>query len=188
MQRKFTIKQWPGPAILQRIKDKPYWERSERSQYILDLHEDGMRTCNGCGCEMPDVTLGHLVDTRSRHYGAYCGDCLPEADKRVKSTRLEAVKRYSKANPEKLKANWHRRRARKLGALGSYTPEQLQARFDYYGNRCIYCGDQDTKLTIEHLIPLSRGGTNWPSNLAPSCKSCNCKKHTKTHKEYMRDL
>jgi 5-methylcytosine-specific restriction endonuclease McrA len=39
-------------------------------------------------------------------------------------------------------------------------------------------------LSIEHRIPLSRGGSNWPANLAPACKTCNSSKGTKTEKEY----
>jgi HNH endonuclease len=31
----------------------------------------------------------------------------------------------------------------------------------------------DRLLTVEHLVPLSRGGTNAPENLAPACAACN---------------
>lgn len=37
---------------------------------------------------------------------------------------------------------------------------------------------------IEHKTPLSRGGTNKKSNLAISCRSCNCSKGKKTEREY----
>jgi 5-methylcytosine-specific restriction endonuclease McrA len=63
-------------------------------------------------------------------------------------------------------------------APGSYTVEQLQARIDLYGRRCYLCGcDWDALVPkekhIEHVIPLSRGGTNWPANLRPACGRCN---------------
>ncbi len=100
---------------------------------------------------------------------------------------------YKKANPEKNRASEQRRRARKANAKGTFTADDWKARLAYHGYKCIYCGIEkaDTKekyLTMEHLIPLSRGGTNYPSNLAPSCKSCNCKKHTKTHFEFIEYL
>ena len=44
------------------------------------------------------------------------------------------------------------------------------------------------KDTIDHKIPLSRGGTNQYNNLAISCRSCNCKKNARTLKEYRRIL
>tara|TARA_B100000945_G_scaffold279142_1_gene245368 strand:+ start:2806 stop:3099 length:294 start_codon:yes stop_codon:yes gene_type:complete len=42
-------------------------------------------------------------------------------------------------------------------------------------NKCFYC-ETDTparKLTMDHLVPLSRGGRSIKSNLVPCCKSCN---------------
>lgn len=40
------------------------------------------------------------------------------------------------------------------------------------------------KDTLEHKIPLSRGGTNEYNNLGIACQSCNCKKHNKTEEEF----
>lgn len=42
--------------------------------------------------------------------------------------------------------------------------------------------------TIEHKIPLVRGGLNIIENLAVAHRSCNCKKHTKTDSEYRESL
>jgi 5-methylcytosine-specific restriction endonuclease McrA len=39
------------------------------------------------------------------------------------------------------------------------------------------------ELTVDHVIPLSVGGTNWLKNLQPLCSSCNSSKHTK-HIDY----
>lgn len=50
-------------------------------------------------------------------------------------------------------------------------------------NICQYCGIKDSKLTIDHIIPLSRGGkTNW-ENCVASCKKCNNMKDRRTPKE-----
>lgn len=73
--------------------------------------------------------------------------------------------------------------SRKNGAVGTATEEQIKSRLDYHGNRCIYCG-RDGPMEIEHMIPLSRGGTNWPANLAPACRSCNSSKRSKTFFEF----
>lgn len=54
--------------------------------------------------------------------------------------------------------------------------EQLCAR---YNHRCLCCGEQKP-LTADHVMPLSRGGSNTIDNLQPLCLLCNDRKHTKT--------
>ena len=43
------------------------------------------------------------------------------------------------------------------------------------GLRCERCGST-TDLTKDHVVPLSRGGTNHPSNLRTLCRACNSRK------------
>ena len=43
------------------------------------------------------------------------------------------------------------------------------------GHRCLTCGSQED-LTIDHIIPRSRGGDNSESNLQTLCQSCNSRK------------
>jgi 5-methylcytosine-specific restriction endonuclease McrA len=61
---------------------------------------------------------------------------------------------------------------------GQASPEQIRARIDYYGGRCWMCGSPEAD-TLDHVIPLARGGTNWPANLRPACRSCNSRKHAR---------
>ncbi|UBM57285.1 HNH endonuclease [Marinilongibacter aquaticus] len=50
------------------------------------------------------------------------------------------------------------------------------------GNRCVYCGT-NRNLTLDHVIPKSRGGkTNW-DNLVSACKHCNGRKGDYTPEE-----
>lgn len=81
----------------------------------------------------------------------------------------------------------HRRRIRKQGCSGDCTYKQAMLRVEYHGWRCLYCKKILTlsTLTLDHLIPITRGGSNWPSNIAPACKSCNSKKRTRTYSEYV---
>ena len=47
------------------------------------------------------------------------------------------------------------------------------------GFKCIYCktiGTQKNYLTVDHIFPLSKGGTNRQKNIACSCRECNQKK------------
>lgn len=64
--------------------------------------------------------------------------------------------------------------ARRKGATGTATASQIAARVAMFGGKCWLC--RATADTIDHVIPIARGGTNWPANLRPACKSCNCAK------------
>lgn len=79
-----------------------------------------------------------------------------------------------------------RRIARQKESSGSFTGKQFKEKCEYYGWRCYLCGVELTPKTVhqEHRIPLSRGGSNWIANIAPSCGRCNCRKWNRTEKEY----
>lgn len=49
-----------------------------------------------------------------------------------------------------------------------------------YNFKCVHCGERDIKkLTIDHIEPISKGGTDELCNLQILCKSCNSKKGAK---------
>lgn len=50
------------------------------------------------------------------------------------------------------------------------------------GHQCVYCGSTKN-LTLDHVMPKSRGGTNDWTNLVTSCFKCNLKKSNKTPEE-----
>jgi 5-methylcytosine-specific restriction endonuclease McrA len=55
---------------------------------------------------------------------------------------------------------------------------------------CVYCGIKVCRAvppTIDHKIPLSRGGTNVLDNLTIACRSCNARKGTKTYLEFQAE-
>jgi len=113
----------------------------------------------------------------------------------VKCAKAQAERKaWALENPDKHRAsirNWHathrdhvRTYARKHSALrrhrvGNFTHEQWVARFKFYGERCAYCLKALTlkSATIDHIIPIIKGGTNWASNLAPACRPCNVRKN-----------
>ncbi|HAR41361.1 MAG TPA: HNH endonuclease [Bdellovibrionales bacterium] len=47
---------------------------------------------------------------------------------------------------------------------------------------CHYCGQKFTsrELTMDHIVPLARGGTSTRGNIVPACRECNQKKHLHT--------
>jgi hypothetical protein len=49
-----------------------------------------------------------------------------------------------------------------------------------FDNRCCYCGNRHDKIGIDHVVPVSKKGTNALRNLAPACGRCNRHKYNKT--------
>jgi CRISPR/Cas system Type II protein with McrA/HNH and RuvC-like nuclease domain len=56
--------------------------------------------------------------------------------------------------------------------------------------RCLYCGRylRSKGVTLDHVIPVSRGGTHDPDNLALACPLCNAAKRERTPLEWLADL
>ena len=51
---------------------------------------------------------------------------------------------------------------------------------------CVRCGATE-RLEVDHIVPVSRGGTNEIDNLQMLCKSCNASKRDKTMEEWIGD-
>lgn len=85
---------------------------------------------------------------------------------------------YQRTHPDICNASRHRYRTRKSKAGGEYTPQQWQELCEYYGQICLCCRKK-RKLTADHVIPVSRGGTSDIANIQPLCKPCNSKKGNK---------
>lgn len=49
--------------------------------------------------------------------------------------------------------------------------------------QCQYCGRTDTPLTLDHILPRSRGGESTWENLIAACPRCNSKKGDRTPRE-----
>lgn len=100
--------------------------------------------------------------------------------------REEVVKKsqaYRLANPDNAKLTTEQqrvktalRRGRKLNAAGKYTKDDITNQYRIQGGRCFYCSCDLTEYHVDHYIPLSRGGTNWPSNIVLACPQCNMAK------------
>jgi 5-methylcytosine-specific restriction endonuclease McrA len=80
-----------------------------------------------------------------------------------------------------------RGRARVQGSACSYTLDELNALFIEQNGRCFYCGEVLVGTPhIEHMIPISRGGSNYIENIVLSCPPCNLRKYTKTSEEFLQ--
>lgn len=86
---------------------------------------------------------------------------------------------------EKIRVKIRRRRARVRGSTRHHTVEDVRIAMEIQQGRCFYCDtDVSTKFTVDHLIPLVRGGSDGPENIVIACANCNFRKADKTPEEF----
>lgn len=59
---------------------------------------------------------------------------------------------------------------------GEHSKEDWEKLCSFFDGICPRCGRKTDKFTKDHIIPLSRGGTNSLDNLQPLCQRCNVQK------------
>jgi 5-methylcytosine-specific restriction endonuclease McrA len=96
----------------------------------------------------------------------------PEAEK-------ARYKKYYETHKHEIVENGRRRRTRLLAApTFKVTSREWNRLCSRYRNCCAYCGDK-TRLTMDHVVPLIRGGYHGIGNLLPACPRCNSSKNKK---------
>ncbi|MNH04760.1 HNH endonuclease [compost metagenome] len=124
-----------------------------------------IRTCTACGEDKPitefpkngvDLTgaVRHRTDCKVC-YGISRKMSKKKHDKFVSSTKF------------------------RTGEDRTLTLEDWRAAMLYFRGGCAYCGvkqSRKTKLTKDHVVPVSKGGPTVRRNIIPACTSCNCSK------------
>lgn len=109
--------------------------------------------------------------------------CDKTKEKYYKNIEFEKsrVTLWKYTNPEKLK-NWNSTRYNNIsknndGTIGRTTLKHLLNNSD----KCIYCDKILTtkNKSIDHIVPVSKGGNHGLNNIIICCKTCNCKKGQK---------
>lgn len=125
-----------------------------------------------------------LENLRSRK--KYWADPVKESHRKRKARAenpekfRERNRKYAQNNQKKLNEKSHRRRALKAQARTFYVNKKEIMRL--YNSKCFYC--EKPSETMEHVIPLSRGGSHGIGNLVPCCGSCNYSKAGRTVMEW----
>lgn len=90
------------------------------------------------------------------------------------------------AHPENGREHSHRRRVRKAHAEGTHTRVDELEQLKRQKHKCYYCHKKivDGNWHIDHVVPLSRGGSDWPDNIVIACPYCNDSKGTKLPHEW----
>lgn len=96
--------------------------------------------------------------------------------KRNKEHHRQVMAEWGRNNPDKCRAIHHRRKARLLEVGGSFTGQEWVDLLEIYNNTCPCCGKRGVKLEVDHIVPISKGGSSNIDNIQPLCKSCNSTK------------
>jgi 5-methylcytosine-specific restriction endonuclease McrA len=145
--------------------------------------------CEYCGKQSSDKPSHYKLKKRHfcsmKCYSKFRKELLPFYEQHAyKGIRKEGEtkqiyhRNYCKNNPENISHLKARRYARERKAEGSHTLQQWKDLKEKHGNKCVSCGLKKT-LTKDHIVPLSKGGTDYIENIQPLCKNCNSKKHNK---------
>jgi 5-methylcytosine-specific restriction endonuclease McrA len=82
-------------------------------------------------------------------------------------------------------AKWQNRRARKRHASGTHTAADIAAQRTRQKGRCFWCQEKvGRSYHVDHVMPISRGGSNGPENIVIACASCNLSKGAKMPSEF----
>lgn len=131
----------------------------------------------------------HIVSLRNRRYRLLNPD---KNRQRITQWRYDnpdkarAISHRSyRANPKQKLVHNHRRRARLAAAEGTFTEAEVQQLYAEQGGKCFHCAcELNDVFDRDHWIPLSRGGSNWISNIRLLCDFCNSSKHNKLPHEW----
>lgn len=98
--------------------------------------------------------------------------------------RIAYAMDYARKNPHVGQAAKRKRKA-KLAVSGMFevTSRDWKRMVDRHGSTCFYCGRKGP-VTMDHVMPVSRGGTHSVGNLVPACANCNSSKRHRTVMEW----
>lgn len=141
--------------------------------------------CSGARVHAYYLANREKINARKRAYMQVYNRAHSDDQQTYHRARPEQAKRakqkYYQSHPDRFIVRNARSRARKYQAPGEFTVQEwqdLKARYNY---TCLCCGKQEPeiKLTPDHVIPFSKGGSNFIENIQPFCLSCNNKKFDK---------
>jgi len=83
-------------------------------------------------------------------------------------------------NPEQAAVTAATSKAKRRGAAGKFKKSDIVEIMRLQKGKCAYCRiGLKEKRDIDHIVPLSKGGTNERKNLQLLCRPCNQRKHAR---------
>jgi|694.fasta_scaffold41490_12 5-methylcytosine-specific restriction endonuclease McrA len=175
-----------------RIKGKTGFPLSEETKKKIGLANKGVWIKYNCDyCNQENEEKESHYKKKKRHfcnikcYGLFRKEKMHFTEqpsykgvRKIDDTKQIYHQNYCKKKPNIIAHLKARRYAKERNAEGKHTLEEWEMLKDSYGNACAFC-KKNIKLTKDHIIPLSKNGTDYIENIQPLCHSCNSKKHNK---------
>lgn len=102
----------------------------------------------------------------------------------TREKRTERAKVWNQNNKLKYQNNVRTSHLKRKAILNSQTfvisERELKA---LYASACAFCSSKDD-ITMDHIIPISRGGNHSIGNIQPLCRKCNSRKKARLVSEY----
>lgn len=146
-----------------------------------------VKTCKDCG-----ETKSHEELAKDKRLkDGVKSLCKPCQNKRVRQWVTDNPERrkthytdWSHRNPEYVNQKNRDRRTRKREQADGYLPTRFKERvIRFYGSKCLKC-ESTENLTLDHIIPLIKGGRHAVRNMQVLCHSCNASKEARNTKDY----
>ena len=102
-------------------------------------------------------------------------------DKNRKKKRISDLE-YNKRNRSYRNYMDMIRRMKLRNIEGAFSREQWEDLKNKFNYTCLMCGKKEPEITlsIDHIVPITKGGDNYITNIQPLCRSCNSKKGNRT--------
>jgi len=144
-----------------------------------------------CVCECGNVTKPihgyNLRNGNTQSCGCYRKEKVSKIHKGENNFFYKHGLRHTK---EYIKICNQKHRALKANAEGTHTINDLKYIYKHQKSKCPCCSEfiSFEKITIDHIIALSKGGSNYPSNIQLLCKSCNSAKGNRHSTDYREHI
>lgn len=128
----------------------------------------------------PDRRKEIRIRSANKHIEKRRADGI-EYHRRKRLTDIDAVRAAGRRNTAI-------RRAREAQNGGSISQEMWDALFGLFEfNSCLYCGEKDCNMVMDHFVPVRLGGRTEAGNLLPCCQICNASKRAKHPKDWLTE-
>jgi 5-methylcytosine-specific restriction endonuclease McrA len=147
--------------------------------------------CTKCNIEK---TIDMFFKDVSKKSGVkpYCKDCDKKYIRSTDAILRGRIKSKGYVTPNKAdndkryrltelgRVNKFRCKSKRRNAIGQHTlsSKELNKIYNSFENKCAYCNSTDN-ITLDHVIPVSKGGNTTIDNIILACRSCNCKRGNK---------
>ena len=161
------------------------WNKGKKCPYMSKVHK-GKKPWNN-GKKLKPLTKEHRIRISKALIGK---NDWSQKEKHPKwkggvssdrQYRNNQIREWKKLNKKKVSFYSAKRRIRKVCGGGFHTIGEWELLKKQYNFTCPSCKkiEPKIKLTEDHIIPVSKGGSDNIENIQPLCSMCNCRKFTK---------